>query len=306
MLAYVARRLLQAIVTMVGITILVFLSLHIAPGDPAVLIAGDEASQEDLQRIRAYYGLDKPLPVQYLSWAWGIVNGNFGTSHRGGAPVGPDLLAAFKVTLILSAGALALAVGIGIPVGLIAALRRDGLFDLTVMGLATLGMSMPVFWVSLVLVLQFSLRLGWAPSAGWGTFRHFVMPALALSLTSLALIARMTRATMVEVLLEDYVRTARSKGLRDMLVLFKHALPNALPPVVTIIGLRFGLLVGGAVITETVFAVPGAGRLVVQGVSQRDFPVVQSGVLVIALMVSVISLLVDLSISILDPRIRYA
>lgn len=306
MLGYIARRLGQAVATMIGVTILVFLSLHIAPGDPAALIAGDEASQEDLQRIRVYYGLDRPLPVQYLNWAWGILRGNFGTSHRGGAPVGPDLLAALRVTLILSAGALAFAIAIGIPVGLIAGVRRDGPFDLTVMGVAIFGMSMPLFWVSLLLVLEFSLRLGWLPSAGWGTFRHFIMPALALSLSSLALIARMTRATMVEVLLEDYVRTARAKGLKEFFILLKHALPNALPPVVTVIGLRFGLLVGGAVITETVFAVPGVGRLVVQGVSQRDFPVVQSGVLVIALMVSVISLLVDLSLSILDPRIRYA
>jgi peptide/nickel transport system permease protein len=305
-LAYVVRRLVQAAVTMLGVTLLVFLSLHIAPGDPAVLIAGDEASQEDLQRIRVYYGLDRPLPVQYLSWAWGIVHGNFGTSHRGGAPVGPDLLAAFRVTLILSLGALALAAVVGIPIGLLAGTRRDGPFDLAVMGLSILGMSMPVFWVALVMVLAFSLRLGWLPSAGWGTFKHFIMPCLALSLTSLALIARMTRATVVEVLLEDYVRTARAKGLAQLVLLLKHAFPNALPPVVTIIGLRFGLLVGGAVITETVFAVPGLGRLVIQGVSQRDFPVVQSGVLVIALMVGVISLLVDLSLSIMDPRIRYA
>lgn len=306
MFAFIMRRSLEGALTVFGLSLLVFLSLHLAPGDPAALIAGDQAREEELVVIRQRYGLNDSLPVQYWNWAARVLRGDFGISHRGDRPVGPDLARAFPISMSLALGGLAVAVAVGIPAGVLAAVRRDGLLDLSIMALAVAGMSMPVFWVSLLAILLFSLRLGWLPSSGWGTLPHFILPILSVSLASLALLARMTRSLMVELLLEDFVRTARAKGLPSRVVFYRHALRNALPPLATVIGLRLGLLVGGAVITETVFAVPGLGRMIVQAVNQRDFPVVQGGVLLIALAVIVINFAVDLMYLLLDPRIRYA
>lgn len=306
MLAYAVRRFAEGVLTVFGLSLLVFLSLHLAPGDPAALIAGNQAREEELVVIRQRYGLNDPLPVQYWNWVTRVMRGDFGTSHWGERPVGPELARAFPISMSLAFGGLAVAVAVGIPVGVLAAIRRDGLIDLSIMGMAVAGMSMPVFWVALLLILLFSLRLGWLPSSGWGTFPHYILPVFSVSLASLALLARMTRSLMVEVLLEDFVRTARAKGLASRIVFYKHALRNALPPLVTVIGLRLGLLVGGAVITETVFAVPGLGRMIVQAVNQRDFPIVQGGVLLIAVAVIVINFAVDMMYLVLDPRIRYA
>ncbi|MEX2356400.1 MAG: ABC transporter permease [Thermaerobacterales bacterium] len=305
MAVYAFHRGIQAIFSIIGVSLLVFLSLHLAPGDPAQMIGGDQAQEEELEIIRERYGLNDPLPVQYLSWMKRVVSGDFGISHRAGRPVGPDLRHAFPITITLAAGGLLIAVLIGLPMGMIAAVRRDSGIDLGVMGLSIVGMSMPVFWLSLIMILLFSLELRLLPSSGWGTWRHYIMPVFSVSLASLALLARMTRSMMMEVMLEDFVRTARAKGLSERLVLYKHALRNALAPIVTAIGLRFGLLIGGAVITETVFAVPGLGRMIVQAVGFRDFPVVQGGVLLIAASISLINLAVDLLYSVLDPRIRY-
>lgn len=306
MLAFLIRRSLEGVLTVFGLSLLVFLSLHLAPGDPAAMIAGNQAREEELVVIRQRYGLNDPLPVQYWTWVARVVQGDFGTSHWGDRPVGPELARAFPVSLSLALGGLAVAVAVGIPAGVLAAVRRDGLLDLSIMGLAVAGMSMPVFWISLLLILLFALRLGWLPSSGWGTVPHYILPIFSVSLASLALLARMTRSLMVELLLEDFVRTAWAKGLESRIVFYKHALRNALPPLVTVVGLRLGLLVGGAVITETVFAVPGLGRMIVQAVNQRDFPVVQGGVLLIAVAVIAISFAVDLLYLFLDPRIRYA
>ncbi|MGH2405269.1 MAG: ABC transporter permease, partial [bacterium] len=256
MLGYVVRRFAEGVLTILGLSLLVFLSLHLAPGDPAAIIAGNQAREEELVVIRQRYGLNDPLPVQYWSWATRVIRGDFGTSHWGERPVGPELARAFPISISLALGGLAVAVAVGIPVGVLAAVRRDGVVDLSIMGLAVAGMSMPVFWISLLLILLFSLRLGLLPSSGWGTLPHAILPVFSVSLASLALLARMTRSLMVELLLEDFVRTARAKGLASRIVFYKHALRNALPPLVTVIGLRLGLLVGGAVITETVFAVP--------------------------------------------------
>lgn len=306
MLLFVIRRLGEALVTVLGLTLAVFLSLHLAPGDPAALIAGNQATEAELAVVRQRFGLSDPLPVQYGRWVSRVVRGDFGVSHFGERPIGPDLMHAFPISLSLALGGLAVAVALGIPLGILAAARRDGLLDLAVMGTAVAGMSMPVFWISLLAILLFSVRLGWLPSSGWGSPAHAVLPVLSVSLASLALLARMTRSMMVEVLLEDYVRTARAKGAAARAIFYRHALRNALPPLVTVIGLRFGLLVGGAVITETVFAIPGIGRLMVQAVNLRDFPVVQGGVLLIALAVILVNFAVDLLYVVLDPRIRYA
>ena len=305
MLAFLMRRTVEGLLTIVGLSLLVFFSLHLAPGDPAALIAGDQAREEELVVIRQRYGLNDSLPVQYLNWVLRVARGDFGYSHWGERPVGPDLARAFPISMGLAFGGLIVAVLLGVPAGVVAAVRRDGLLDLGIMGMSVAGMSMPVFWVALLLLLLFSVRLGWLPSSGWGTFSHYILPVFSVSLASLALLARMTRSLMVELLLEDFVRTARAKGLASRAVFYKHALRNALPPLVTVIGLRLGLLVGGAVITETVFAVPGLGRMIVQAVNQRDFPIVQGGVLLIALAVIAINFAVDLLYLVLDPRIRY-
>lgn len=306
MVAFLIRRSVEGLLTVLGLSLLVFFSLHLAPGDPAAIIAGDQAREEELVVIRQRYGLNDPLPVQYVHWVGRVMRGDFGVSHWGARPVGPDLMNAFPISMNVALGGLVVAIVLGIPAGVIAAVRRDGLLDLGIMGMSVAGMSMPVFWVALLLLLLFSLRLGLLPSSGWGTFSHYILPVFSVSLASLALIARMTRSLMVELLLEDFVRTARAKGLASRAVLYKHALRNALPPLVTVIGLRLGLLVGGAVITETVFAVPGLGRMIVQAVNQRDFPIVQGGVLLIALAVIAINFAVDLLYLVLDPRIRYA
>ncbi|MBI4279237.1 MAG: ABC transporter permease [Armatimonadetes bacterium] len=302
---YTLYRLGQSALTIVGVSILVFMFLHLAPGDPAALIAGPQASEADLQVIRATYGFDDPLPVQYWRWLARILRGDFGYSHRAGQPVGADIARAFPISLTLACGGLLVAVAVGIPLGMTAAIHREGAMDLTVMGLAVAGMSMPVFWLALLMILLFALRLGWLPSSGWDSLRHYILPIFSVSLASLALISRMTRSIMIEVLLEDYVRTARAKGVRERAVFYRHALRNALLPIVTVVGLRFSLLVSGAVVTETVFAVPGLGRLIVLAVSSRDFPVVQGGVLVISVAISMANLIVDLLYATLDPRIRY-
>ena len=287
-----------------GLTIVVFLSIHLTPGDPTALMAGDQATLEDIRRIREHYGLDRPLPIQYGSGCGASSAATLGFLSDGA--VLWDLTSSVRcVSIGLAGRALCLAVLLGVPAGVMAAVHRNSLSTCWVMSAATLGMSLPLFWVSLLLVLLFALQLGMLPFGGWGTWQQAVLPMVSLSLPSLALIARMTRATMAEILLEDYIRTARSKGLIDRRILFRHALSNALPPVITVIGLRFGLLVGGAVIVETVFSVPGVGRMIVQAVSHRDFPVVQSGALAVAFLISMIMLTVDLILSLVDPRVRY-
>ncbi|MBM3274879.1 MAG: ABC transporter permease, partial [Candidatus Sericytochromatia bacterium] len=213
MLAYAVRRFFEGTITVLGLSLIVFASLHLAPGDPAAIIGGNQAREEELAIIRQRYGLTDPLPVQYATWLWRVTRGDFGISHWGERPVGPELARAFPISVSLALGGLAVAVIVGIPAGVVAAVRRDGLLDMGIMGFAVAGMSMPVFWVSLLMMLLFSVRLGWLPSSGWGTLAQAILPVISVSLASLALLARMTRALMVELLLEDFVRTARAKGL---------------------------------------------------------------------------------------------
>jgi ABC-type dipeptide/oligopeptide/nickel transport system permease component len=305
-LRYTVGRLAAGLFTLFGVSILVFLSLHLAPGDPAAIIAGPQAGADEIQAIRRQFQLDDPLAVQYLNWVRRILRGNFGVSYRGGRPVGRDLSSAFPVSVQLALAGLGFAVVVGVPAGVLAAVRRDGATDVAVMSLAVAGISLPTFWLALLLILLFSVQLRWLPSSGWGTLAHAVLPAFCISLSSLALLARLTRSAMVEVLLEDYVRTARAKGLAERRVRYTHALRNTLLPIVTVIGLRFGALAGGAAIIETIFAVPGLGRLIVTSVATRDFPIVQGGVLIIAAVITVVNLTVDLLYIVLDPRIRYA
>ena len=305
MTSFIIRRLLQTAATVLGATLVVFFSLYLAGGDPAEIIAGETATLAQIERIRAYYGFDRPLYEQYWRWISGVVVGNFGTSIRGGWPIFPHLVDAFRISLQLAVGALALAILVGVPLGIVAALRRDSYVDLVVMTGAVLGMSMPGFWIALMLILVFAVQLGWLPSSGWGSWERAVLPIITLSSTATSLFARMTRAVMIEAMLEDYIRTARSKGLPQRLVVYKHALRNVLAPIVTLVGIWFGLLASGAVITESVFAIPGGGRMILSAVYGRDFPVVQGGILIVATFVVGISTVVDLTYALLDPRVRY-
>jgi peptide/nickel transport system permease protein len=312
---YLARRLLLAIPVLVGVSIVVFMVLHLSPGDPAEIMLGSAATKEDLARLRADLGLNEPLPLQYARWIGHVVRGDLGRSLWMRRPVLPDVLDRFRATLVLTGTALLISTVGGVTLGVLSATRPHSWLD-RLSGMAALfGASMPVFWLGIVLMVIFSLQLGWLPASGmWAPYgggnardllAHLVLPAVTLAAASVTIIARLTRSTMLEVLGQDYIRTARAKGLVERLVVVRHGLRNALIPIVTVVGVQAGYLLGGAVLTETVFAWPGVGTLMVQGILARDFPLVQGCVLVIALAFVVINLAVDLLYAWIDPRIRY-
>ncbi len=305
MLQYTIRRALVAIPTLFGVLIIVFAMVRLAPGDPAVLLAGEFADAATIERIRVRFGLDRSPLEQFGRFIGGIVQGDLGRSTRTERLVTQDLATYFPNTLELALGAIVVALAIGIPAGVLSAIRPNGPIDFAVTTVALLGVSMPVFWFGLLAILIFSVQLGWFPVAGRGSLAHLVLPAITLGVSSTAIIARMTRSSMLEVLNQDLVRTARAKGLKESGVVLKHALRNALVPVVTVIGLQFGALLAGAVITETVFTWPGIGRLLVDSIRARDYPVVQGAVLLIAVSFVVVNLVVDLVYGFIDPRIRY-
>jgi len=305
LLQYTLRRILISIPTLVGVLVIVFMMVRLAPGDPAVLLAGEFASPEVIERARARFGLDRSYPEQFVRFIGGLAQGDLGRSTRTNRLVTEDLANFFPNTLELALAAIVVALIVGIPAGVISALRPNGPLDFGVTFVALLGVSMPVFWFGLLAILFFSVQLGWFPVAGRGTWQHLVLPAITLGLSSTAIIARMTRSSMLEVLNLDFVRTARAKGLPDRSVVLKHALRNALVPVVTVVGLQFGALLAGAVITETVFTWPGIGRLLVDSIRARDYPVVQGAVLLIAVSFVLVNLVVDLIYGFIDPRIRY-
>jgi peptide/nickel transport system permease protein/oligopeptide transport system permease protein len=305
MTTYILRRLLIVIPTLLGVLLVVFFMVRLAPGDPAVLLAGEFATPETLADIRERFGLDQPLHVQLGLYMASIFQGDLGESVRTRQPVTEMLADFLPNTIQLALGAMLVALLIGIPAGIIAAIRPGTPIDLLVMLGALIGISMPTFWFGLMAILIFSVYLGWFPVAGTGTIWHLVLPAITLGTGIASVLARMTRSAMLEVLSQDYIRTARAKGVAGRVVVFKHALRNALIPVVTITGLLFGGLLEGAVIVETVFAWPGIGQLVVSSILARDYPVVQGAVLLIAVVFILINLLVDLLYGVIDPRIRY-
>ena len=305
MLQYTLRRVLIAIPSILGVMIIVFSMVRLAPGDPAQLLAGEFADPETIELIRERFGLNDRIEVQFWRFVSGVVTLDLGESTRTKRLVTQDLAAYFPNTIELALGAIAVALLFGIPAGIIASLRPNSPLDLSVMILALIGVSMPVFWFGLLAILVLSVQLGWFPVAGRGTLRHLILPAFSLGLGSMAIIARMTRSSMLEVLNQDFIRTARAKGLIDRAVVLKHALRNALVPVVTVIGLQFGALLAGTVITETVFSWPGIGSLLVQSILARDYPVVQGAVLLIAVSFILVNLIVDLIYGFIDPRIRY-
>lgn len=305
MIQYAIRRLLLAIPTLLGVTFLVFAMVRMLPGDPALAMAGVHATQEYVEQVRRELRLDQPLHIQYAQFMAGLLRGDLGTSIRTGLPVGQEVWSRMIPTLELTLVSLLLATVLGVAVGVISAVKSHSIFDYASLFGALVGLSAPVFWLGLMLMLLFSVRLGWLPAAGRGGLAYLILPSVTLAGSSLALVARFTRSTMLEVLRQEYVNTARAKGLHPMVVVLRHALRNALIPIVTVLGLRFGALLSGAVLTETVFAWPGVGRLMVDSISARDYPVVQGAVLVLALAFVVVNLVVDLLYGVVNPRIQY-
>jgi len=313
MLGYVIKRVLATIPVMVIVAFFVFSLLYFAPGDPAVVIAGDQASPADVERIRQSLGLDRPFLIRFGAWVWQILHGNLGTSVFSNLPVAGVIAERFEPTLSLMAATLLFAVAIAVPTGVVAAWRANTVIDRAIMALAVLGFSIPVFVIAYLLMYGFALELQWLPVQGYTPLsegvapwlRNLILPALALGCVYIALIARTTRAAMLDVLQQDYIRTARAKGVGQTGILFLHALKNAAVPIVTVIGIGFALLIGGAVVTESVFAIPGLGRLTVDAILRRDYPVIQGVVLLFSFVYVIVNLLVDLLYVVLDPRIRY-
>lgn len=334
MASYIGHRLLQLAIVLIGVSAVVFFTMRVLPGDVAQLLLGDRATAEQLVRLRHQLGLDEPVIVQYVRFLADALRGDFGTSLVSNHPAFSDVLTAFPVTLQLTLTALALATAIGVPLGVATALRPGGVLDHASMTLTLFGVSMPIFWLGLMLIILFAAVLDWLPIGGLAAvgrepprltgmsipdaliagdgamiadaLRHLALPAMTLSTVPLALIARITRAEMLATAALDHVRTARAKGLPFRRVVLRHILRNALVPIVTVVGLQLGILLSGAVLTESIFALPGLGRLMVDSILSRDYPVVQAGALFIAVVFMLVNLAVDLSYGLLDPRIRRA
>jgi peptide/nickel transport system permease protein len=313
MLAYVIRRILATIPVMAVVALFVFSLLYIAPGDPAAVIAGDQATPADVERIRQSLGLDRPFLVQFGDWVWNIVHANLGTSMFTGLPVTKMIAQRLEPTLSLMAVTLVFAISVAVPLGVVAAWRAGSLLDRAIMAFAVFGFSVPVFVVGYLLAYVFALELEWLPVQGytplseglWPWFQNLILPAIALGCVYIALIARITRAAMLEVLAQDYIRTARAKGIGQPGILFIHALKNASVPIVTVIGIGIALLIGGAVVTESVFVIPGLGRLTIDAILRRDYPVIQGVVVLFSFVYVLVNLMIDLLYTVLDPRIRY-
>jgi peptide/nickel transport system permease protein len=303
MFSYIIRRLLMAVPVVLGVATIVFALMFLVPGDPVRLMMGQRSDPEVAARIRVEMGLDKPLPVQYARFMGRVVQGDLGYSYWKQRKVTDILLERLPATLYLGITSLVIAILIGIPAGIIAAVRQNKFLDGAVMTVSLLGVSTPVFWLSLMMIIVFSVKLGWFPVSGYG-IPNLVLPALSLSAISVGYIARITRSSMLEVLKQDYMRTARAKGLRGSIVVLRHGLKNALIPVITVIGINFANVLGGAVATETVFAWPGVGRAMIDALRVRDIPMIEGGVIILALAFVLANLAVDVMYSFLDPRVR--
>ena len=326
MLPFIVRRLLQFIPVMLGVLLIVFLILRLIPGDPAAVLLGTEGSPEERARLAHVMGFDQPAPVQFMLYVWRTLHGDFGRSVFQGTDVLDSLRVAVPATTELAVLALCITVVVALPLGILSAVKERSWIDVTISLVTLLGVSMPIIWFGILAILLFSLQLGWLPSFGrgpsfaqafgalalgngellWQALRYALLPALTLAFGSIAIVVRLTRSSMLEVLKLDYIRTARAKGVYPKRVVVRHALRNALLPVITILGLQFGALLGGAIVTETIFAWPGVGRLIVNAINQRDYPLVQGSVVFVALFVSVVNLLVDLSYAYINPKIRYS
>lgn len=302
--AYLLRRLLQTIPTLLGVSLIAFLVLRLT-GDPAIMVLGEMATEEALATYRAEHGLDAPLHIQYLRYMGDVFTGDFGVSLRYREPVARLLLQRLPATLQLGAAALLFSLVLGIPIGIFSAIRRSGGVDLAVRSLVLLGQAVPGFYLGILLIILFGVRLRWFPTGGRGTPQHLILPTIALGTYLVALVVRFTRSTMLDVLRQDYIRTATAKGLPQRVVVLRHAMKNAMIPLVTVIGLQTAVVFSGAIVTETVFSWPGLGRLVVQAIYARDFPIVQTAILLVATLVIFVNLAIDMIYALLDPRIRY-
>lgn len=301
---YIMRRLVLLIPVVLGVVLIVFGIMYITPGDPAKMIMGEQAPPEQLEQLREEMGLNDPFIVQFFNYIKNALKGDWGRSYQTNRPVFDEVSTRFPATLKLAVAASIIAIGLGIPAGIISATNQYTLIDSVTMVLALIGVSMPVFWLGLMLILLFSVKLGWLPSSGAATWKHLILPSVALGLSSTATITRMTRSSMLEVIRQDYIRTARAKGVSERVVINKHALKNALIPIVTVIGLQFGGLLGGAVLTESVFSWPGIGRLMVDAIKMQDRPTVLASIIFISVTYSLINLIVDIIYAFIDPRIK--
>lgn len=302
---YVLRRIGLLVPVVLGVVTVVFLIVHLIPGDPVEIMLGEQALAVDKEALRHEMGLDKPLHLQYVAFLKGLVRGDLGQSLHTKQPVLTSIARRLPATIELAAAAMAVALLLAIPLGLLAAYKKDSLVDQGSMLFALLGISMPNFWLGPLLIIVFSLKLGWFPVSGRGSLAHVVLPAITLGTAMAAILTRMTRASMLDVIQSDYITAARAKGVRESLVVLKHAFRNALIPVVTIVGLQIGGLLAGSIITETIFAWPGIGRLTIQAINARDYPLVQGCVLIIALGYVLVNFATDLLYGLIDPRIRY-
>lgn len=305
MYRYILKRLLMLLPVLLGVLLIIFVLSEITPGDAARQLAGEFASEEDVQAIREELGLNRPFLERFFSYLAGLVTrGDLGVSYQTGQPVIQEIADRFPTTLLLALVSMLFSILIGIPTGIISAIRQYSWIDSTSMVVALVGVSMPNFWQGLLNIIVFSIWLGWLPASGFYGWQYWILPAVTIGTSSAAMITRMTRSSMLEVIHQDYIRTARAKGQKENVIIIKHALKNALIPIVTVVGIQFGGLLGGAVLTETVFAIPGLGKFMVDAIKARNYPVVQGGVLVLAVVFSVVNLLVDILYSYIDPRLK--
>lgn len=312
MLGLIVKRLFQLVLLLFGISFLVFMSMHLAPGDPATIIGGPTATESDLEAIREELGLNRPVLTQYFDYIAGVVQGDLGYSFQNNQSVSSAIVTRFPQTFNLAIASMIVAILIGVPAGIISATKQNSWFDISSTTVALAGISIPNFWLGAMLILVFSVQLQWLPVGGLSApfwtiegIKQLILPAITLGTASAAMIARMSRSTMLEVIRADYIRTARAKGVRSRGVTWVHALRNAMIPVITVIGLNFGFLLGGTIITEQVFAINGVGRLMIDAIAARDFPVVQGTVLLVATLFVVVNLIVDIVYALIDPRISY-
>jgi len=305
MLAYIFKRILAVIPVMLAVTFLLFTLLYLTPGDPAIMALGEDAPPESIAQFKREHNLDKPYLVRYAYFIYNaVVHQDIGTSYVTRRPVVQELNTAFPVTIHLASGAIVIATVLGIGFGIICAIKQYSIFDNLTMVIAMLGISTPIFYLGILLILFFSVRLHWLPSSGFNNLSQRILPWITLSAMSMSIITRMTRSSMLEVIRSDYVRTARAKGQKELTVILRHALRNALIPIITIVGIQYGHLLGGSILAESVFSIPGVGRLAVEAIKSRDFPIVQGAVMYIALTYVVLNLVVDLLYAWVDPRLR--
>lgn len=311
---YIIRRFVDFVPTIFVVAVIVFIITRMIPGDPAAVMLGPQASVEDIKALRESLGLNEPLYVQFFHYIGDLLTGNFGVSLTYNEPISQLIMERFPNTLILAISALIIAFIIGVPAGIISASRQNSLLDYAVMLVSLIGVSMPIFWLGVMLVLYFSVNLGWFPATGMGDIsegiipylKHLVLPSITLATIPMATFARITRSSMLEVISHDYIKTARSKGLSEFIVICKHAFKNALTPLLTVLGMQISALLGGAVLTETIFSWPGMGRLIVDAIDKRDFVVVQGTVLFIAVIFVLVNLLVDVMYKVVNPRVSYS